>query len=76
MSWVSFCSGVVITLFAYALFNQEDYIEEEIEEGNTIYTGRTVTLSCQSCRKLKKFREVEPNLYECPKCKRQVDLRV
>ena len=27
-------------------------------------TGRYVTLSCQTCRKLKKHKEIEPNLYQ------------
>lgn len=75
MEWVSFVSGAVIVGFAYALFSDE-YIDEEIEEeGNTIYTGRSVVMSCQTCRKLKRHREIEPSLYQCPKCKREVDLR-
>lgn len=37
---------------------------------------RKVVLSCQTCRKLKNHVEIEPNLFQCVKCKRQVDIRV
>lgn len=37
---------------------------------------RKVVLSCQTCRKLKNHIEIEPNLFQCVKCKRQVDIRV
>lgn len=37
--------------------------------------GRYVTLSCQTCRKLKRHKEIETDLYQCVTCKRQVDLR-
>jgi acetyl-CoA carboxylase beta subunit len=40
------------------------------------HSGRKVVLSCQSCRKLKNHIEIEPNLFQCVKCKRQVDIRV
>lgn len=81
MEWVSFMTGVVVAGFALALFTSDkDQLEpdpEELEEGITVndFTGRHVTMSCQTCRKLKKHREVEPNLYQCTKCKRHVDLR-
>lgn len=80
MSWVSFISGGMAVLFAFALFNNEkEEIEMEQEravgDGFAISTGRYVTLSCQTCRKLKRHQEIETNLYECSKCKRPVDLR-
>jgi acetyl-CoA carboxylase beta subunit len=81
MSWVSFIAGGFAVLFAFALFNNEEEIEMEQERvvGDglvvTSSTGRYVTLSCQSCRKLKRHQEIERNLYECSKCKRLVDLR-
>ncbi|WP_342043334.1 hypothetical protein [Bacillus sp. OTU2372] len=69
-------------LITYALFCSvlEDEKEEiVVEDGAGVQikdlSGRYVTLSCQTCRKLKKHREVETNLYQCIKCKRHVDLR-
>ncbi|MEH7484833.1 hypothetical protein V7157_27945 [Neobacillus drentensis] len=38
-------------------------------------SARHVILSCQTCRKLKKHREIKQNLYQCIKCRRHVDLR-
>lgn len=81
MEWVSFMTGVIGTAFAFALFtsHQEDEIEMDpiVEEELKVndFSGRHVTLSCQTCRKLKRHKEVEPNLYQCLKCKRHVDLR-
>jgi PHP family Zn ribbon phosphoesterase len=80
MSWVSFISGGLAVLFAFALFhNEKEEIEMEQErvvgDGFAGTTGRYVTLSCQTCRKLKRHQEIEANLYECSKCKRLVDLR-
>ncbi|WP_448160763.1 hypothetical protein [Bacillus cereus] len=82
MNWVSFISSGMAVLFIYALFaEQEEENELELEEGirNDLIvnssTGRSVTLSCQTCRKLKRHKEIEPDLYQCIKCKRHVDLR-
>lgn len=76
MDYISLMTGVVLTLFGFALFQSDDYIDEEIEDsGNVIYTGKKKVLSCQTCRKLKTHVEIEPNLYQCPKCKREIDLR-
>ncbi|MGG3469095.1 hypothetical protein ABES02_16640 [Neobacillus pocheonensis] len=81
MNWVSFFSGVTTVLITYALFSRvlEEKPEEiEVDETGVVvsgFSGRHVTLSCQTCRKLKKHREVELNLYQCTKCKRHVDLR-
>lgn len=81
---MSFTTGLMAALFAYSLFSQSeeviDDVEEEVEEEETLvindgFTGRHVTMSCQTCRKLKKHKEVQPNLYQCCKCKRHVDLR-
>lgn len=82
MIWTSFLTGSLVTAFAFALFKSEDEPETELieEEGNDIlvndFNTRHVTLSCQTCRKLKRHKEIEPNLYQCAKCKRHVDLRV
>lgn len=82
MNWVRFCMGIITVLSIYALFSS--VMEEDTEEilmdkeaGVVVHdlSGRYVTLSCQTCRKLKKHREVETNLYQCTKCKRHVDLR-
>jgi acetyl-CoA carboxylase beta subunit len=84
MSWISFITGGVTSLFLYALFTSsesggEEDREEEGREGDsmTVNTsaGRFVTMSCQTCRKLKKHKEVQSNLYQCVRCKRHTDLR-
>lgn len=78
MSWVSFLTGGMTFMFAYFLFtaerNEDDEPENEDLEVND-FNNRYVTLSCQSCRKLKKHIEIEPNLFQCVKCKRLVDVR-
>ncbi|PGY11065.1 hypothetical protein [Bacillus sp. AFS031507] len=82
MNWVSFFSGITTVFITYALFSrvledEQEEIQVDKESGvvvNDLY-GRYVTLSCQTCRKLKKHREVETNLFQCTKCKRHVDLR-
>lgn len=79
MDWISIGSGAMVAALIFALMhnNDEDYEEEVVEEGITINdsSGRHVTLSCQTCRKLKKHKEIQPNLYQCVKCKRHTDLR-
>lgn len=83
MNWVSFISGSVTILFFYALFSSSTEGENELELESTgrnelivnSSTGRYVTLSCQTCRKLKRHQEIETNLYQCTKCKRHVDLK-
>lgn len=83
MDLVSFTTGLLSAVFAYSLFSQKENdeieeVEEEVEDDLVINdgsTGRHVTMSCQTCRKLKKHKEVSPNLYQCCKCKRHVDLR-
>ncbi len=59
---------------------KEDFEEDQDHETLLQYeydhgSNRTVELYCQGCRKVKKHREVEPDLYQCTKCKRLVDLR-
>lgn len=83
MEWGSFITGGITVLFAYALFKsepQEDDLEivddsdqDEVEIHD--FQSRHVMMSCQTCRKLKRHKEVEPNLFVCVKCKRHVDLR-
>jgi len=81
MNWVSFFSGVTTVLITYALFSrvvEEEPEEIQVDEAGVVVnglSGRYVTFSCQTCRKLKKHQEVETNLYQCTKCKRHVDLR-
>lgn len=80
MSWVSFITGGMTVIMAYAFFSAgaEDP-EEEIDgaESDLVInegSGRHVTLSCQTCRKLKRHREIKPNVFQCSKCKRHVDI--
>ncbi|KEF40098.1 hypothetical protein M670_00113 [Schinkia azotoformans MEV2011] len=84
LDYVDFLSGVMTAVLAYAMFKERDEPEEDdILENDEGYLnnyedddfGRTVTMSCQGCRKLKRHREIEHNLYQCTKCKRLVDLR-
>lgn len=74
MEILSFLTGALSTAFAFALFTSEHGEETETEEMPG-HTGRTVIISCQTCRKLKRHREIEQNLFQCTKCKRNVDLR-
>jgi acetyl-CoA carboxylase beta subunit len=85
MNWINFIEGGISVLLAYAMFtssNDEEEIEMEQDEGDekseivvNDFSSRHVTLSCQTCRKLKKHKEVQPGLFQCTKCKRHVDLR-
>lgn len=82
MDLVSFVSGMISVTFAYALFTSdrdEEVLEgtdfEEYDEDEELSSARTVMMSCQTCRKLKKHKEVEKDLFQCTKCKRHVDLR-
>jgi acetyl-CoA carboxylase beta subunit len=83
MSWVSFIIGGMTVLIAYAMFSFIDKEEMELErntsERNQLIvnhsTGRYVTFSCQTCRKLKRHKEIETNVYQCTKCKGYFDLR-
>jgi acetyl-CoA carboxylase beta subunit len=83
MEMAAFIAGVISTTMLFALLKDNEGEWEEVEEGPreqseveiNDFTGRNVTLSCQTCRKLKRHKEVESNLYQCVKCKRHVDLR-
>jgi acetyl-CoA carboxylase beta subunit len=81
MSWISYITGGMTVILAYAFYavGMEDEEEELAVEDNNLmvndFSGRYVTLSCQTCRKLKRHQEVEPNLFQCTKCKRHVDIR-
>jgi acetyl-CoA carboxylase beta subunit len=82
MSWISYITGGMTVILAYAFYAVGmDDEEEELGavENNVVvndFSGRYVTLSCQTCRKLKRHKEVEPNLFQCTRCKRHVDIRV
>lgn len=72
----------VSVLWVYAIFSVEpettiEEIDTDLDEVSVhAYNGRKVVLSCQTCRKLKNHKEIEPYLFECMKCKRKVDMRV
>ena len=58
--------------------DEEEELEVEAADDDVEvhdFQARHVTMSCQTCRKLKRHKEIEPNLYQCVKCKRHVDLR-
>lgn len=81
LEYVDFLTGAISVGVAYALFKGSDDViiksdnDNEDFEVNEEGPGRLVTMSCQGCRKLKKHREIEPNLFQCTKCRRYVDLR-
>ncbi|MBY0144270.1 hypothetical protein [Neobacillus niacini] len=79
MSWVSFITGGMTVIMAYAVFSTGAEEDEELvtEDSDLVInegSGRHVTLSCQTCRKLKRHREIRPNVFQCCKCKRHVDI--
>jgi acetyl-CoA carboxylase beta subunit len=82
MDWHDFILGAISSMFTFIIMtsDKEEVVpENEPEENEELevhdFKSRHVTLSCQSCRKLKKHKEVKPNLFQCVKCKRHVDLR-
>jgi acetyl-CoA carboxylase beta subunit len=83
MEMAAFLAGIISTTMLFALIKDNEEKWEEVEAGpkeqNEVeirdFAGRHVTLSCQTCRKLKRHKEVETNLFQCVKCKRHVDLR-
>ncbi|QIZ08484.1 hypothetical protein HFZ78_18690 [Priestia megaterium] len=82
MSWVSFITGGMSVILAYVFYSvgikdSEELVAEEVLSSDVVVndsTGRYVTLSCQTCRKLKRHREVRPNVFQCMKCKRHIDI--
>jgi hypothetical protein len=81
MNFVSYVTGAMTVLLAYAMFTSHEEEETELVEGESEssfagndFTGRYVTISCQTCRKLKKHKEIQPNVFQCVKCKRHVDI--
>ncbi|WP_456273652.1 hypothetical protein [Bacillus sp. AK031] len=81
MDWVSFGTGVMSTIFLFAIWpdkdesEEDDVVMQDDEMKINDFTVRHVTLSCQTCRKLKRHKEIQPNLFQCVKCKRHVDIR-
>ncbi|WP_339147618.1 hypothetical protein [Sutcliffiella sp. BMC8] len=76
MELVSLVTGVLVTSFAVCIFkNKEDVLEECDMDNEVFSSGRLLTLSCQTCRKLKRHREIQEDLFECTKCGRQIDVR-
>jgi acetyl-CoA carboxylase beta subunit len=80
---VSFIAGIICSTMLFALIKDNEEEWEELDEVSddpgeieiNDITARHVTLSCQTCRKLKKHKEIESNLFQCLKCKRHVDIR-
>jgi acetyl-CoA carboxylase beta subunit len=81
MDTFSFIVGGMTVLIGYVFIsmgmeeNDEEIETEETGLAINGVTGRHVMMSCQTCRKLKKHKEIEKDLYACTKCKRQTDLR-
>lgn len=85
MNWQDFIMGGISVILAYALLasGQGEEVSELVPEEGSVnnifvndFSSRHVILSCQTCRKQKRHKEIEPNLFQCTKCKRHVDLRV
>jgi uncharacterized paraquat-inducible protein A len=80
MNWTDFILGGVSVMFAFALFTArgrdelEEEFEEEVHETVAINGRRFYQISCQTCRKIKNHREIQPRVYECTRCKRRTDL--
>jgi acetyl-CoA carboxylase beta subunit len=81
---ITFIAGIICSTMLFALIKDNLDEWEEIEEGPQQSSDdleinddlfRHVTLSCQTCRKLKRHKEIEHNLFQCVKCKRHVDIR-
>lgn len=76
MDLTSFVAGVLSVLLTYAMFTSKKNLEPaEVMEDDSGLISRKVEIMCVSCRKQRPHIEVEPNLYECKHCKRQLDLR-
>jgi acetyl-CoA carboxylase beta subunit len=83
MEWGSFITGGITALFMFALFTSDKVVEEDIDyldnEDKEVeindFSSRHVKTYCQTCRKIKSHKEIQKDLYQCTKCKRQVDLR-
>jgi hypothetical protein len=80
MDLTSFIAGVLSAALTYAMFSgnkkQEQLEGVNDHDGHDDHTtGRRLTMMCTTCRKQKTHIEIEKDLYQCTKCKRQVDLR-
>jgi acetyl-CoA carboxylase beta subunit len=65
-------------IMAYVFFTIDEDQQSVVDIKNESvkkFSGRTTIISCTTCRKQKRHREIETNLWECTKCKRQIDLR-
>jgi predicted SprT family Zn-dependent metalloprotease len=73
---VTFVTGAMSVVIAYALFSIKTNEYEEIEETEDVSNVSTkrYELSCQTCRKLKFHIEVSNRVFECCKCHRRIFL--
>jgi hypothetical protein len=84
MSWHDFILGGMTVILAYVFYSigkEGEELEGEIFEPPTGLVVNGVSkhlhqLSCQTCRKIKNHREIEPRVFECTKCKRRTNLKV
>ncbi|MCM3618767.1 hypothetical protein M3936_14345 [Sutcliffiella horikoshii] len=75
MELVSLVTGILVTSFAVSIFSNKEDVQESMLIDEVESPGRLVTLSCQTCRKLKRHREIQEDLFECTGCGRQIDVR-
>lgn len=75
MELVSLVTGVLVTSFAVCIFRNKEDVQDDVAIDEAEAPGRLVTLSCQTCRKLKRHREIHEGIFECTRCKRSIDLR-
>lgn len=81
MDLISFGTGALSVLLAYAIFSATTEDQDEMQpetESEILINGvskRLIEMSCQTCRKLKNHREIESGVFECTKCHRRIYTR-
>lgn len=86
MNWTDFLLGGMSVLLAQAVISiglETEEITEDMspapEPDNVVvndFSRKRVVLYCEDCRKKQYHKIVQPNLYQCNRCKRTTDLRV
>jgi hypothetical protein len=84
MNWTDFILGgmtvLLVGVFVSIGMEEREEPEEQPETSNNVivsdFSRKLHQLSCQTCRKIKNHREIEPRVFECTKCKRRTNLNV